>query len=114
MKSTFNKSNGYNVSFDRKRKMVIANHQLIIEKKLGRKLHRNELVHHIDEDKSNNKICNLKLVNKSAHNKLHSVWKGNKNPSRMMSHLQRSAISKIGWKHRKHNKHRENGENENE
>tara|TARA_Y100001936_G_C16068665_1_gene668999 strand:+ start:165 stop:986 length:822 start_codon:yes stop_codon:yes gene_type:complete len=37
----------------------IPEHRLIIEKHLGRKLERNEIVHHIDCDKKNNTIQNL-------------------------------------------------------
>jgi len=39
----------------------IREHRLVIEKILGRKLHPNERVHHLDGDKSNNKPENLML-----------------------------------------------------
>ncbi len=47
-------------------------HRVLMEKKLGRKLKNNEIIHHIDGDKSNNSIPNLKLFsNQSEHLKEH-------------------------------------------
>ena len=39
----------------------VREHRLLMEKKIGRYLHREEIVHHIDGDKSNNSIENLEL-----------------------------------------------------
>ena len=50
-------------------------HRLIMENNIGRKLTFNEVVHHIDGNKSNNKIENLQLMSRSEHARLHS--KGN-------------------------------------
>jgi hypothetical protein len=98
---TYNKASGYWVRYDPKRKLVISKHQLVLEKKLGRRLRPNELVHHVDGNKYNDNMSNLKVVNKSEHNKLHKVWKGTHNPSVQMGHTQRVKLSKLGWKHRK-------------
>ena len=47
-------------------------HRLVMEEHLGRKLKPQEVVHHIDGDKSNNKLSNLALFpTKSAHTKYH-------------------------------------------
>jgi len=47
-------------------------HRLVFEKHLGRPLDKNEVVHHIDGDKANNKLSNLMLFpNRSAHTKYH-------------------------------------------
>jgi len=46
-------------------------HRVIMEEFLGRTLNSNEVVHHIDGDKFNNHIDNLKLTTQSEHIKLH-------------------------------------------
>jgi hypothetical protein len=47
-------------------------HAVLMEKKLGRKLLPNEVVHHIDEDKANNSLGNLIVMTRSSHIRLHS------------------------------------------
>lgn len=46
-------------------------HRFLMEQKLGRKLERNEIVHHIDGNKHNNELENLMLLSSSEHAKLH-------------------------------------------
>lgn len=54
-------------------------HRLIMEKYLNRKLNFDEIVHHINEDRLDNKIENLRLTTRSEHSKLHKMWlKGGK------------------------------------
>jgi len=48
-------------------------HDIIMEKYLGRCLTKNECVHHIDENKQNNKIKNLQLTTWSAHSTHHNL-----------------------------------------
>jgi len=51
----------------------VAEHRLIVEQKIGRHLTKEEVVHHIDEDKQNNKIENLMLFKtNSLHQKFHT------------------------------------------
>ena len=46
-------------------------HRVIMEQSLGRKLLSNELVHHINGDKTDNRLENLQLVSRLEHNRLH-------------------------------------------
>lgn len=46
-------------------------HRAIMEEYLGRKLNRNEIVHHKDGNKHNKHIDNLQLMTQSEHIKLH-------------------------------------------
>jgi hypothetical protein len=56
----------------------VKEHRLVMEKHLGRYLNQNELVHHRDENKQNNKLENLELITRSAHQNLHNPNKGNR------------------------------------
>ncbi|AWB55769.1 TPA: HNH endonuclease [Pasteurella multocida] len=46
-------------------------HRLVMEKRIGRKLQRDEHVHHIDGDVTNNSIDNLALLTVAGHARLH-------------------------------------------
>lgn len=46
-------------------------HVCVVEERLGRRLFADEVVHHIDRDRSNNSIDNLALVTRSGHARLH-------------------------------------------
>jgi len=48
-----------------------AEHRIVMEKYLGRKLKRNEIIHHIDGNRLNNKIDNLILCSLREHFKIH-------------------------------------------
>lgn len=57
-------------------KGYVKEHRLVMENHLGRYLRQNELVHHRDENKQNNKIENLQLITRSAHQNHHNPRKG--------------------------------------
>lgn len=49
----------------------IKEHIKVMEEHIGRKLKPNEVVHHIDFNKINNDISNLKLMTRGEHSSLH-------------------------------------------
>lgn len=56
-------------------------HRLKMEKHLGRKLKNNEVVHHINENKKDNRLENLKIMTRSEHMSYHAKkrWEEVKN-----------------------------------
>lgn len=48
-------------------------HRVIASKKIGRQLYENEVVHHIDGNKNNNRPKNLWVMTRAEHNKLHNL-----------------------------------------
>ncbi len=57
--------NGYN------KKGNAKIHRLIMEKAIGRRLDQDEVVHHIDGNKTNNNIENLVIMSRKEHSRLH-------------------------------------------
>lgn len=53
------------------KKKNIAEHRLVMEKSLGRVLEKTEIVHHIDFNKFNNDISNLRIMDRESHSRLH-------------------------------------------
>lgn len=55
----------------------IAEHRLVAEKKIGRRLKDTEVVHHKNEDKTDNRMENLQVCTRSQHVKFHwkNCWK---------------------------------------
>lgn len=51
-------------------------HRYIMEQELGRKLTRDEVVHHEDENPRNNNVDNLKIMTRSEHFRLHGLKRG--------------------------------------
>ena len=70
----------------------VFEHVYVMEQKLGRKIEKGYVVHHIDYDKTNNDPANLQLMSKSDHSILHNTGR---NPSDGM----RKAISKANSKY---------------
>jgi hypothetical protein len=47
-------------------------HRDIVESILGRKLHTNEVIHHLDDNTKNNELTNLIVLSRGKHASLHS------------------------------------------
>lgn len=50
-----------------------AEHRLIVEKQIGRELHTWEIIHHINQNRLDNRIDNLQIVTMAEHRKLHKI-----------------------------------------
>jgi hypothetical protein len=48
-----------------------SQHDVVMEQAIGRRLRPDEVVHHIDQNRSNNALENLQLMTRSAHTALH-------------------------------------------
>lgn len=62
--------NGYNVIYAGGGQ-GIKEHIYLMEQHIGRKLKANEVVHHINEIRNDNRMCNLKLMTHGEHSRLH-------------------------------------------
>lgn len=67
---------GYVKVRDIESKKYIREHQLVMEKHIGRKLVKGEVVHHINQVKTDNRLENLRLMSISEHMKLHRRIEG--------------------------------------
>lgn len=87
-------------------KGYISEHRLVMEKKLGRYLKPNEIIHHIDRNRNNNKTINLQLMTRKRHSQLHLLGRklsektkqkiSKANKGRIVSELTKKKLSLAG------------------
>ena len=53
-------------------------HRVVMEKFLGRKLNKDEVVHHVDNNRKNNDIKNLKVMTRVEHSRYHTLLRHKK------------------------------------
>lgn len=72
--------NGYRLVYDPRHPKAMRNknwqgyiyeHIKVVEKSLKRRLASTEVVHHLDENRANNKITNLLVIDRGQHLKIH-------------------------------------------
>jgi len=78
--------NGYRILNTRGKKT--REHRMIMEKHLSRKLRSDEVVHHKDENKLNNKIKNLEVMSITEHRKHH--MSKHRIPAKLVKHYNRN------------------------
>ena len=61
----------YSVKYSDGTRGTVLEHRIVMEVHLGRKLGKHELVHHINGDKRDNRVENLKVLSNSDHATLH-------------------------------------------
>lgn len=61
-------------------KGYIREHRLIMERKIGRRLKSDEVVHHINHDKLDNSLSNLELTTLADHTSHHHTGKAGRGP----------------------------------
>ncbi len=59
------------ISHPTKKHRVIPYHRKLMQDKIGRELTRNEVVHHINENKRDNRLENLQIMDRGEHTVLH-------------------------------------------
>jgi len=71
----FKDKDGYLILKDTNRRLFKI-HKLLLEFKLKRELEENEVTHHLNEDKQDNRLSNLEVKKRNQHQREHQLVKG--------------------------------------
>lgn len=82
----------YSPNHPNNKRNYVAEHRLVMEKKIGRYLVKGEQVHHINEIKNDNRIENLILMTISKHLSLHrkELWKKIKGDKKLLEKVKQN------------------------
>ncbi len=89
--------NGYKWKLDVNKNKYRREHRLIRETYWGREVYINEIVHHINRNKKDNRIENLQLMSKEKHTSLHHTGMQHKHNKDYIPHnkLSQAIINQI-------------------
>lgn len=76
----------------------IQQHRLVVECSLGRFLSADETIHHVDRNKKNNDLANLKVVSVAEHMRLHQIEKRLEKYPPLTEEIVRDALASGGLK----------------
>jgi len=62
-------------------------HRIIMENHIGRELSNDEIIHHINQDKTDNRIGNLQIMTQETHKQLHNELRCQRKPHPTQSRL---------------------------
>ena len=71
----------------------VPQHRLVMEDRIGRLLRSHEVVHHKDENRSNNHPDNLQVMTKSEHHRHHALINRRKAQERLTEEMVRDALN---------------------